>query len=216
MRRDDVLAILAAHRDELRETYGVKSLALFGSVARDEAGPASDIDLLVEFDRSIGLFHLFDTQHFLEDLLGRAVDLTPRNSIRPELRDIILAEAINAPREWRLRITDILDAIARIQRYTADLTEDAFVNDERTRDAVIRNLEVIGEASRHVGVPQLDIWSNIARCFPDRRNRKADGIDRFRVLSELLEAHAVDEALDLVDRIEDVVDALLPVPRRHG
>ena len=75
------------------------------------------------------------------------------------------------PREWRLRITDILDAIARIQRYTADLTEDAFVNDERTRDAVIRNLEVIGEASRHVpdeikaGHPEIP-W----RSMLDMRN----------------------------------------------
>ena len=50
MRRDEVLSIIAAHRDELRR-MGVLSLSIFGSVARDEAGPQSDVDLLVELDR---------------------------------------------------------------------------------------------------------------------------------------------------------------------
>ena len=49
LRKDQVLAILSAHQAELRE-LGVKSLALFGSVARDEARPDSDVDLLIEFE----------------------------------------------------------------------------------------------------------------------------------------------------------------------
>ena len=59
MKRDEVLKILADHRDELRQQFGVKSLALFGSVARDEATETSDVDLLVEFERPVGLFGLF-------------------------------------------------------------------------------------------------------------------------------------------------------------
>jgi predicted nucleotidyltransferase len=51
MRRDEALAILTAHQEELKE-YGVKSLAIFGSVARDEARPDSDVDLLVEFSQA--------------------------------------------------------------------------------------------------------------------------------------------------------------------
>ena len=59
MQRDDILKILAEHRDGLRQQFGVKALALFGSAARGEATETSDVDLLVEFDRPIGLFHFF-------------------------------------------------------------------------------------------------------------------------------------------------------------
>lgn len=53
-------------------------------------------------------------------------------------------------REWRFRVTDILDAISRIQRYTSGLTYEQFCLDRRTVDAVVRNFEVIGEAARHI------------------------------------------------------------------
>jgi len=69
--RNQVLKILAEHRERLATEFGVKSLALFGSVVRDEATPVSDVDLLVEFDgRPVGLFHLSRTQHYLESILG--------------------------------------------------------------------------------------------------------------------------------------------------
>ena len=55
MRRDDALAILGAHHEEIA-AFGVSALSLFGSVARDEAGPQSDADLLVEFGHPAGLF----------------------------------------------------------------------------------------------------------------------------------------------------------------
>jgi len=53
-------------------------------------------------------------------------------------------------RDWKLRVEDILEAIARIERYTAGMNYEAFRVDDRTIDAVVRNLEVIGEAARHV------------------------------------------------------------------
>jgi predicted nucleotidyltransferase len=59
MNRNQVLKIIADHRETLARDFGVKSLALFGSVVRDEANAASDVDLLVEFDdRPIGLLRL--------------------------------------------------------------------------------------------------------------------------------------------------------------
>jgi predicted nucleotidyltransferase len=96
--RTQILQTLADHRDELARDFGVKSLALFGSVVRDEATPASDVDLLVEFDgRPVGLFHLSRTQHYLESILGiPRVDLVLRDGIKPALRDRILREAIHA------------------------------------------------------------------------------------------------------------------------
>jgi hypothetical protein len=73
MNRKQVLRILKEHSAEIAGQYGVKSLALFGSVARDQASPASDVDLLVEFDRPVGLFGLFALQEYLENLLGKKV-----------------------------------------------------------------------------------------------------------------------------------------------
>jgi uncharacterized protein with HEPN domain len=57
---------------------------------------------------------------------------------------------LTQPEDWRVRIDDMLDAARKIQAYTLGMTRDAFEVDDRTRDAVIRNLIVIGEAARHV------------------------------------------------------------------
>ena len=86
---------LAAHRHELQE-MGVSSLAVFGSVARNESTQQSDIDLLVDFDRDVSLFHLFEIQHRLEEIIGvPKIDLIQRGAIHPALREQILSEAVN-------------------------------------------------------------------------------------------------------------------------
>jgi uncharacterized protein with HEPN domain len=54
------------------------------------------------------------------------------------------------PRNWKLRISDILQCLAKIRRFTKGYTFDDFQNDEKTIDSVLRNLEIIGEAARHV------------------------------------------------------------------
>jgi predicted nucleotidyltransferase len=95
MRRDEALAVLAAHRKEL-ERLGVTSLAVFGSVARDEARPDSDVDILVELRRPMGLFGFLDIKDYLEQILGRKVDLVTRGALKRQLRERILAEAIDA------------------------------------------------------------------------------------------------------------------------
>jgi predicted nucleotidyltransferase len=95
MRRTEALRIIAEHEAELRD-LGVRSLSIFGSVARDEVGAGSDIDVLVEFDRPVGFFHLFDVQEQLELFLGCKVDLVTPGGLRPELKQVILAEAVRA------------------------------------------------------------------------------------------------------------------------
>jgi len=96
MVRDEVLAKIAAHDGELRE-MGVARLLVFGSVARGEERPGSDVDLLVEFDgRPVGYFHLFKVQRHLENLLGRRVDLVTVGGLRREIRDEVMAEAVRA------------------------------------------------------------------------------------------------------------------------
>ncbi len=95
MRRDEALTILAAHKAELRQHH-VRSLSIFGSVARDEAGPDSDVDALVEFDQPVGLFAFLGLKEYLEQILGRPVDLATPEALHHRLRDRILREAIRA------------------------------------------------------------------------------------------------------------------------
>jgi predicted nucleotidyltransferase len=86
MDKQQVLDTLNAHRDRLSE-FAVKALFLFGSVARDEATPESDVDVLVAFDRPVGLFTLLGLKAYLEELLGCSVDVGTPSSLRPHLRE---------------------------------------------------------------------------------------------------------------------------------
>jgi uncharacterized protein len=94
MKRDRLLAILKEHEGRMRAEHGVKTLILFGSAARDEATPDSDVDLLVEFDRPTGYFGLVQLQLFLESLLGSAVDVGTPGSLRPSMRERIQEESL--------------------------------------------------------------------------------------------------------------------------
>ena len=95
MTKQELKKILAENRSELKK-LGVVSLAVFGSVARDESTQYSDIDLLVDFDREVGLFYLFEIQHKLEEIIGvPKIDLIQKGAIHPALRDQILSEAVN-------------------------------------------------------------------------------------------------------------------------
>jgi predicted nucleotidyltransferase len=90
MKKQEAINILKRHKGELAEVYGVKSLALFGSVARDEAQMGSDIDLLVEFNRPVGLFGLFALQDRLEEVLGCRVDLGTPDSLKSRIRPMVM------------------------------------------------------------------------------------------------------------------------------
>lgn len=101
MRRDDVLRILAEHREEISE-FGIERLALFGSVARDEARPGSDVDGLAKFrpEAQAGLFEVVRLKARLEELLGVPVDLVKEDALKHRLRERVLGEAI--PAAWNL------------------------------------------------------------------------------------------------------------------
>ena len=94
MKREDVRLKLIPHQEELKYRFGVSSLFLFGSVARNEAGPKSDVDLLVEFDKPVGLFEFIGLQQELESILGCKVDLGTKRSLKLHLKDKIIQEAI--------------------------------------------------------------------------------------------------------------------------
>jgi len=92
--RSEVLARLRQHYPELASQFKVSSLALFGSFAREEQTPASDVDLLVSFAEPIGFgfMHLGDR---LEDLLGRRVDLVASDGIKDNRRPFIMSSVIH-------------------------------------------------------------------------------------------------------------------------
>lgn len=85
-KRPDILEIAARH--------GARNIRIFGSTARGEAGPRSDIDLLVEMEKGRSLFDLIDLSHDLEELLGRHVDVLTDGGVSPYLKDRIYSEAV--------------------------------------------------------------------------------------------------------------------------
>ena len=87
-----ILECLRVHRDRLAE-LGVLSLSVFGSVARGESRPESDVDFLVEFNGPATFDRYMQLKFFLEDVLNRRIDLLTRQGIRPELRSFIEQDA---------------------------------------------------------------------------------------------------------------------------
>ncbi len=92
---NDIILMLEKNREAIKE-FGVRELGIFGSFARNEQRPDSDVDVLVEMDR-----HTFDAYmgllFFLEDLFGRKVDLVVKDTIKPMIRNRVLREAIYVP-----------------------------------------------------------------------------------------------------------------------
>lgn len=93
MKRDRVFATLKQHEAILKQ-MGVRSLAVFGSVARDEARPDSDIDLLVDLEPPYTFDRYMNIKFFLEDQLGVPVDLVMQEGLRPQIRENVEREAI--------------------------------------------------------------------------------------------------------------------------
>ena len=77
----EIKEILRKHKKELKETYKVKSIAIFGSYARNEQTETSDIDILIDYYEPISLLKLIELENYLSDLLEIKVDLITKNSI---------------------------------------------------------------------------------------------------------------------------------------
>ena len=95
MQRDEVIRILRENRDELNRQFGVETIRLFGSVARDEAGTDSDVDVLVGFSSPPSLFGFLRLKAHLQDLLGVSVDLVTEAGLRDTVRPYVEADAVN-------------------------------------------------------------------------------------------------------------------------
>ena len=93
--KEEILSTLSANEGKIK-SFGVRSLSLFGSSARGEDTPQSDLDFVVEFERK-SFDAYMDLKFFLEDLFGKPVDLVLADGIKPRLRATILEEAVHAP-----------------------------------------------------------------------------------------------------------------------
>ena len=92
---EDIQKTIAESKDEIRQKYRAEVKGIFGSYARGDNHADSDLDLLADFDAGADLLDLIGLQQFLEDKLGRKVDVVSRRGLREELRDAVLKEMIS-------------------------------------------------------------------------------------------------------------------------
>jgi len=97
MNANDALQLLSKHMPEIRRRFGAQSLAIFGSVARNEARSESDLDVLVEFTGRSTFESYTGLKLYLEELFGISVDLAIESDLRREIRSRIGEEAITVP-----------------------------------------------------------------------------------------------------------------------
>ena len=166
MTRQEIIERLSGRLGQIRQKFSVQRLALFGSAARDEAGPVSDVDVLVVFKGPTSFDAFMDLKFYLEDLLGRRVDLSP---IRPFVRRCATPSrgSSSMSRDEMMYLQDISESCAQISEYVQGLSQADLIGDRKTYDAVVRNLEIIGEAAKHVPsrlrsrLPEVD-WRRVA------------------------------------------------------
>ena len=94
MKRDEVIRLLTEHKPVLVQRFALCTLVLFGSTARDTALEDSDVDVLVAFDGPATSKRYFGVQFYLEDLLGRDIDLVTEDALRPRLRPYVERDAV--------------------------------------------------------------------------------------------------------------------------
>ncbi len=223
MRRDQALRILTDHKDELRDKFGVTSIAIFGSTARDEARPDSDVDTLIEIERPASLFTISKVNFYLEDILGAKVDLATPGGLRSPIRERIYQDLIyvgaepengyirrstmsmSNEREWRFRLNDIHESAGKILRYVQGMDFDTFSENQMVIDAVIRNFEIIGEAVRYIpdafkaSHPLID-WQDMA----DMRNRLIHGYSDINM--DTVWNTIVNHLPPLLSQIEELIE----------
>ncbi|MFA7658012.1 MAG: nucleotidyltransferase family protein [Candidatus Gastranaerophilaceae bacterium] len=91
---NELKAIINGKKSELAEIYNVSTVFIFGSYAKEVQTSESDIDLLIETTKPIGLFKFVNLKQYFENLLGKKIDLGTPNGLKPIVKNIILKEAV--------------------------------------------------------------------------------------------------------------------------
>lgn len=110
---------------------GVTRSSIFGSYVRGEAKETSDIDILIDAPKKMGLFDFVGLKQDLEKALGKKVDLGEFSTLKPRIKDQVLSQGVRIlqvpmTRDIGLYLDDILESIKKIEEYTKDLTEEQF------------------------------------------------------------------------------------------
>ena len=218
VRREEVLALLREHMPVLRERFGVADLALFGSTARDEAAPDSDVDILVTFDRQPETsWGCYEAQSYLAEVFGRQVDMVEHHQMRKEYLPWVEADAIDPmnprwhmpngsrPKRWDVYIQDMLEHCQCVVDYTNGLDFDQYMGDHMRRLAVERSFGIVGEAAnkipKEVRDSQPDMaWAEIIG-LRHRIVHDDDGIDRSKIWE-----YAQDFIPPLIPRLTVLLD----------
>ena len=216
--REEALRRLREQLPVLRERFGIAELQLFGSTARDEAGPDSDVDILVTFEREPDTTWLtYDAQTYLEELFGRRVDMVERRRMRVEYVPWVEADAIDPenPRphmpersrrkRWDVYVQDMLDGCDRVLEYTRGFDRASLSQNRLHYDATIRQLEIIGEAANRISNEIHDSHPEIPwKLTINARNyliHGYDGIDN-NTLWEMISVHVPE----LAKRLRPLLD----------
>jgi len=88
------IGLLKKNQDVLKEEFHVEKIGIFGSISRGDAGKKSDIDIIVEFSKSVGLIHFITLENWLSALLGRKVDLATPGALKPLIKEGILKDTV--------------------------------------------------------------------------------------------------------------------------
>ncbi len=91
-----IMQMIASEKPALKKTFCVKEIGIFGSYVRGEQKKGSDIDVLVEFERPVGMFHFLELEEHLSRLLGAKVDLVSRRALKHYIGKRILSEVVSA------------------------------------------------------------------------------------------------------------------------
>jgi len=91
---EKIKSILSDQKEFLKEKYRIKEISIFGSVVRAEETGLSDVDILVDFSEPIGFFAFLELEEYLQQILGRKVDLVSRKALKPKIGERILKEAV--------------------------------------------------------------------------------------------------------------------------
>jgi predicted nucleotidyltransferase len=90
----EIKEILEKQKPFLIEKYGVKKIGIFGSYVKGEQKDESDLDILVEFDRPIGLFEFLDMEEYLGNIIGIKVEIVTPKALKPKIGEYILREVV--------------------------------------------------------------------------------------------------------------------------
>lgn len=96
MNVNKIVDIIQKNRDFLSSQYNVKDIGIFGSVRRGQEKKTSDVDILVEFSKPVGMFKFIDLEKYLSILIGKKVDLVTKKALKPAIKEEILQEVIYA------------------------------------------------------------------------------------------------------------------------